>query len=98
MEGLRPQKSGLPTPSSLQQCVRYMSKPSWMTFLSPKIIMVPDNIIWNKKTSQLSLFIHGVCERKNIYIYIGILLSNEDFDRKQTERAAQFQIWAIFFF
>lgn len=60
--------------------------------------MVPDNIIWNKKTSQLSLFIHGVCERKNIYIYIGILLSNEDFDRKQTERAAQFQIWAIFFF
>ena len=37
-----------------------------------------------------------VKEKKNIYI--GILLSNEDFDRKQTERAAQFQIWAIFFF
>lgn len=75
MEGLRPQKSGLPTPSSLQQCVRYISKPSWMTFLSPKTIMVPD-IIWNKKTSQLSLFTHGVCERKknNKYMYIYIYI------------------------
>ena len=64
MEGLRPQKSGLPTPSFLQQCVRYMSKPSWMTLLNPKIIIDPDNIIWNKKTSQLNLFTHGVFERK----------------------------------
>ena len=64
MEGLQAQKSGLPTPSFLQQCVRYMSKPSWMTLLSPKIITDPDNIIWNKKTSQLDLFTHGVCERK----------------------------------
>ena len=38
------------------------------------------------------------CVKEKKKIYIGILLSNEDFDRKQTERAAQFQIWAIFFF
>ena len=95
MEGLRAQKSGLPTPSFLQQCVRYMSKPSWMTLLSPKIITEPDNIIWNKKTSQLDLFTHGVGERKKKK---GIFLSNQDFYRKQTERAAQFQTWTFFFF